>query len=123
MNNSVFKGTRCFYSPAFWEQLFGAKRAHLIAAALCTLALNAVANPVAEKIVENSCHSCHGYDGKAKVEYWPNIGCQNRGYLYTKLIEFRRSDEHAIDKRIKNLTTSEIAQLANYYAEQGCPSH
>lgn len=75
----------------------------------------------AEKIIENNCRSCHGVEGKAKVESWPNLVCQNRGYLYDRMLAFRHNNEHDIDKTIKSLSLSQIDEISRYYAELKCP--
>jgi cytochrome c553 len=76
-------------------------------------------NPAA-KIIRSNCKSCHGEDGIAKVESWPNLSCQNRGYLYSRLLHLQNNDEHAVDDGIKQLSISDIDYISHYYAEQPC---
>lgn len=76
-------------------------------------------NPAA-KIIRSNCKSCHGEDGVAKVESWPNLSCQNRGYLYSRLLHLQSNDEHSVDDGIKQLSFSDIDYISHYYAEQPC---
>lgn len=73
-----------------------------------------------EIIIQDNCRGCHGSDGKAKVESWPNLGCQNRGYLYSRLMSFKRDHDHDIDDRVKSLSITEIDEISRYYSTQMC---
>lgn len=74
----------------------------------------------AEKLAMANCSSCHGLYGFTKVESWPNLNCQNRGYLYSRLLAFRRDSDHDIDKSVRDLSMTEINMLSEYYASQKC---
>ncbi|GAB5450970.1 MAG: hypothetical protein Hals2KO_12980 [Halioglobus sp.] len=74
----------------------------------------------AEKLALESCSSCHGLHGFTKVESWPHLNCQNRGYLYSRLLAFRQDPDHDIDKSVKDLSMTEINILSDYYASQKC---
>ncbi len=74
-----------------------------------------------EKTLRENCAGCHGIDGKAKVESWPNLACQNRGYLYSRLLFLRREKDHDIDERVKGLSLSDIDDISRYYSELKCP--
>lgn len=73
-----------------------------------------------EKIIQNNCRGCHGPDGKAKVESWPNLNCQNRGYLYSRLMNLKGDSDHDIDDKVKSLTITETDEISRYYSEQPC---
>jgi len=73
-----------------------------------------------EEIIQDNCRSCHGADGRAREESWPNLNCQNRGYLNRRLMHLRREDDHDIDKKVKTLSITEIDEISRYYAEQKC---
>ncbi|MFT6791120.1 MAG: cytochrome c553 [Cellvibrionaceae bacterium] len=92
--------------------------------ALCfifSLSANVGASTEAEKRIENNCRSCHGVDGKAEAESWPNLICQNRGYLYNRMITLKHNNEHDIDKTIKDLSLMEIDAISRYYSKLECP--
>lgn len=76
-----------------------------------------------KEIIHNHCKSCHGEDGIAKVESWPNLACQNRGYLSSRMMHLQLNDEHSVDDTIKDLSFSEIDYIAHYYAEQPCKNN
>ena len=73
-----------------------------------------------ENIIQNNCRECHGTDGKAKVESWPNLNCQNRGYLYSRLMNLKRDSDHDIDDKVKSLSITEMDAISRYYSEQKC---
>ena len=73
-----------------------------------------------EKIIQDNCRGCHGADGNAKVESWPNLNCQNRGYLYSRLMNLKRDNDHDIDDKVKSLSITEIDEISRYYSEQKC---
>jgi len=73
-----------------------------------------------EEIIQINCRSCHGIDGRAEEENWPNLNCQNRGYLYRRLMHLRREEDHNIDEQVKTLSITEIVEISRYYAEQKC---
>jgi cytochrome c553 len=75
-----------------------------------------------ETIIQNNCRGCHGVDGKATVESWPNLACQNRGYLYSRLINLRHSNDHNIDVKVKILSLLEIDEISRYYSNFKCPN-
>ena len=67
-----------------------------------------------------TCSACHGADGKATVESWPNLNCQNRGYLYSRLMNLKRDSDHDINDKVKSLSITEIDEISRYYSEQKC---
>ena len=73
-----------------------------------------------EEIILSNCDGCHGTDGVAKVESWPNLACQNRGYLYLRLIYLRRNNDHDIDSRVKTLSLTNIEEISRHYSELIC---
>lgn len=74
-----------------------------------------------EPVIRETCKSCHGYDGVAGSESWPNLCSQNRGYLYSRLMHFKSSADHAIDKTVRGLTMEQIGHIADYYGSMPCP--
>lgn len=72
-------------------------------------------------LIADQCSGCHGADGVAKAESWPNLACQKRGYLYSRLLHLKTSKEHHIDKSVAELGMTQIAQIAEYYSSLPCP--
>lgn len=72
------------------------------------------------KATLKNCEQCHGVDGKAAIESWPNLACQNRGYLYARLLRLQNENDHDIDKRIKDLSIGEIDDISQHYSEIKC---
>lgn len=74
------------------------------------------------RLVEENCQSCHGLTGKATVESWPNLLCQNRGYMYSRLIYFLHNREQSslMGEAVKDLTLADIDAVARYYADLDC---
>ena len=87
-----------------------------------TVATEGHALDSAETIIQNNCRTCHGVDGQATVESWPNLACQNRGYLYSRLIKLQSSSDHNIDEKIKELSMTEVDENSRYYSELKCPN-
>ena len=96
----------------------------LLALAYCGSSLaegqSAVKHGPAWEIVTNECKSCHGLDGRAASDSWPNLNCQNRGYLYSRLLHLREGNDHHIDNSVTKLTVQQISAIADYYASQPC---
>ncbi len=92
-----------------------------IASAALALAVSASAGDVAagkEKSAE--CASCHGAEGIAISDQFPNLAGQYADYLRVALKQYR-SGERAngiMGAFATNLTDEEIANLAAYYAAQ-----
>lgn len=90
----------------------------------CCAALASASPPTAssaKNIIDDNCKACHGLDGKAQTESWPNLNCQNRGYLYKRLHAFGRGDnDHTIDNRVSELSFDEIDYISHYYSETVC---
>jgi cytochrome c553 len=72
-------------------------------------------------LIAAKCSGCHGSDGVAKAESWPNLACQKRGYLYSRLLHLKSSKDHHIDKSVTELGMAQIAQIAEYYSSLPCP--
>ena len=66
------------------------------------------------------CASCHGADGKAIADTFPNLAGQYEDYLVQALRQYRDgSRKNAVMAGFAtNLTDSEIADLAAWYASQ-----
>lgn len=64
------------------------------------------------------CHACHGEDGNATIEGYPNLAGQNEKYLLHQM-ELMRSGERVVPLmlgQLENKTDEELAEMARYYA-------
>ncbi len=88
----------------------------LSASAAYTTELN---NPLVE-----SCAACHGQDGMATSEQYPNLAGQKAGYLQSQLSAFRSGerDNPAMTPLVQNLSDTDIAELASYYSALPSPT-
>ncbi|PVY76294.1 cytochrome c553 [Tamilnaduibacter salinus] len=67
------------------------------------------------------CASCHGHNGLAPIERYPNLAGQNRAYLVSALEAYRDGDRQGGQATLmqgpaSNLSDEDIADLAAYYA-------
>jgi cytochrome c553 len=87
--------------------------------AISTASGNATAgNAKAGRQKALQCQTCHGLDGMAKLPEAPNLAGQSEAYLIKALKDFRggvRKNE-MMSLVIANLTDTDIADLAAYYA-------
>jgi cytochrome c553 len=68
------------------------------------------------------CASCHGADGISRNPAWPHLAGQQEGYLVSALKAYRagaRTDA-LMAGLVKNLSDTDIAQLAAHYAGAKC---
>ena len=84
-------------------------------------------DPAAGKTKATLCSSCHGADGRAIIEIYPNLAGQNRQYLESALRAYRdgvRSGGQAsmMVMNAKLLSDEDIADISAYYAQMKvCP--
>ncbi len=64
------------------------------------------------------CAVCHGLDGLAKIAEAPNLAGQNENYLIKQLEAFKDGERNneMMSIVIKDLTQSDIEDLAAYYS-------
>jgi cytochrome c553 len=77
----------------------------------------------AGKTLAKNCATCHGDTGIGSNPAWPNLAAQKPGYLMNVLKAFRaglRKDPMMAGVS-RGLSDTDIANLATYYAVQGCP--
>lgn len=88
----------------------------LLAAAAAHPAL--AADPEAGRKLALRCQACHGLDGIAKMPNVPHIAGESELYLTKQLKAFRAGErkDPQMSLMAKNLTDSDIADLAAYYA-------
>ncbi len=93
----------------------------IIAGAVLALAASATAGDVAAGEVKSAqCAACHGADGKAISDDFPNLAGQYEDYLRVALKQYRSGARAngIMGAFATNLTDDEIADLAAYYAAQ-----
>jgi cytochrome c553 len=70
-----------------------------------------------------SCAACHGENGIAPAEQWPNLAGQKQGYLARQIKAFRdgQRENPLMLPLVQNLSDEQITQLADYYASLPAP--
>lgn len=95
---------------------------HLAVALIAAAALPAAAADLeaGKKMAAEVCASCHGADGKAIADNFPNLAGQYKDYLAHSLRGYRDgSRKNAVMAGFAtNLTDEDIANLAAWYASQ-----
>ena len=76
------------------------------------------ADTAAGKPKAGACIGCHGNDGVSKSPMFPSLAGQSAQYLETQLKHFRSSEREnsTMNAMAKNLTDSDIQNLAAYFA-------
>lgn len=80
-------------------------------------------DPARGKLLNETCITCHGENGKALAPAYPNLGGQHEVYLRESLIEYKKGPEGARNNPIMlgmvaTLSEQDMADLAAYYAAQ-----
>jgi len=77
----------------------------------------AAGDPLAGKSRANACVSCHGSDGKSKVELYPNLAGQKSAYLIKQMQSFRSGtrQDPVMNAMAKPLSDTDIQNLAAWY--------
>jgi cytochrome c553 len=78
------------------------------------------ADPDAGKRKAEPCAACHGVDGNATVPGTPSLAGQPVYFIHWQLIKYRdgRRKDAQMSPFAKNLTDTDMADLAAYYAAQ-----
>lgn len=76
----------------------------------------------AGKTKASVCTSCHGADGISRNPAWPHLAGQQEGYLVSALKAYRTGARRdaLMAGLVKNLSDTDIAQLAAHYAGAKC---
>ncbi|MBE0613845.1 MAG: c-type cytochrome [Burkholderiales bacterium] len=71
-----------------------------------------------------NCVACHGQAGRGANPAWPKLAAQKPGYLVNVLKAFKAGlrKDPMMASAAKNLSDTDIANLAAYYAAQSCQS-
>ncbi|WP_084404925.1 c-type cytochrome [Aliagarivorans taiwanensis] len=68
------------------------------------------------------CHSCHGPDGIAVIDGYPNLKGQNEKYLYDSLVAYKNkqrtgtTNATVMQGQAAMLTDDEMKELAAYFS-------
>ena len=81
-----------------------------------------VGDPAAGMALAKNCTACHGATGVAGNPAWPSIAGQQPEYLANALKAFRAGlrKDPTMSSMAKNMSDSDIANLAAYYSAQSC---
>jgi len=71
-------------------------------------------------IAENSCHACHGLDGKGVAPAIPHLANQRAGYLVASLHEYKdgKRPHAALKDMAAKLSDADMHNIAAYYSSQ-----
>jgi cytochrome c553 len=83
-----------------------------------------VGNVSAGESLAANCVACHGQAGRGANPAWPKLAAQKPGYLVNVLKAFKAGlrKDPMMAGVAKNLSDTDIADLAAYYAAQSCQS-
>lgn len=98
------------------------KKMVLVAAlAAFPLAAQAAGDPVAGKEKSGPCAACHGVNGIAKIDTYPNLAGQKEQYLINALMAYKNKQRIGgqaviMQAMATNLSEQDIEDLSAYYA-------
>jgi len=80
---------------------------------------------IAESIVKEKCHLCHGEQGEASSAIYPRLAGQNKNYLVKQLKNFRdgKRKSDTMNEMAKGLTDAQIEALAEYFSSKPAKTH
>ena len=92
-----------------------------IAAVLASATVTADEAPVASPLKVQVCVACHGKNGIATINSYPNLAGQNRDYLISALKAYQNRERNGglagvMQQQAANLTDEDIAEIAEYYS-------
>ncbi|GLO60187.1 cytochrome c biogenesis protein CcsB [Vibrio sp. MACH09] len=93
----------------------------LLATALFSASSMAAGDPVAGKAKSAICAACHGADGMALIDGYPNIKGQNSAYIQSSLKAYRSKQRNGglavvMQAQAMLLNDQDIENLAAYYS-------
>lgn len=92
------------------------------AAAIVLSPLSFAGDPAVGQEKAVPCAACHGANGMAQIEGYPNLAGQSAVYLENAMKAYRSGDRKAVGNaaimapQATNLTDEDIADLAAFYA-------
>ena len=74
------------------------------------------------------CMTCHGADGIAHIDAYPNLRGQNKGYLISSLKSYRARERSGglavlMQQQADALSDQDIEDIAHFYSTLGNSSH
>ena len=93
----------------------------LVAGALTTMSSQALAGDIAAgKAKAAVCAACHGADGKAAIDMYPNLAGQNKTYLVNALKAYKSKERNGgmaavMQGQAAGLSDADIENLASYF--------
>ncbi len=98
------------------------KKTLILAAALALTSNMAFAGDIAAGKAKSAiCAACHGPDGNAVIDGYPNIKGQNEAYLVSSMKAYKQKQRNGglaavMQAQASMLSDEDIANLAAYYA-------
>ncbi|HZV54976.1 MAG TPA: c-type cytochrome [Rhodocyclaceae bacterium] len=97
-----------------------------VAAMVCLLTAtsSSAADRSVSSIVDGRCALCHGPEGESASAIYPRLAAQHPEYLAKQLKDFRdgRRKSDTMSEMAKDLTDTEIAGLATFFAGKPAPT-
>ena len=95
--------------------------AMISAAVLVSAIVTADEAPVASPGKVQVCVACHGENGIATINSYPNLAGQNRDYLISALKAYQKGERNGglagvMQQQAAILTEEDIAEVAEYYS-------
>ena len=77
-------------------------------------------NPEAGKAKSTTCAACHGADGNSVTAMFPKLAGQQKDYLFHSLKAYKsgKRKNSIMGEQVKNLTLTDMADLAAYFSKQ-----
>ena len=74
------------------------------------------------------CMTCHGADGIAHIDAYPNLRGQNKGYLISSLKSYKARERSGglavlMQQQADALSDQDIEDIAHFYSALGSSSH
>ena len=90
--------------------------------ALISAAVIAENSPAASPGKVQVCATCHGQNGIATINAYPNLAGQNREYLIAALHAYKKRERNGglagvMQQQAAALTDQDIAEIADYYSK------
>ena len=106
-----------------WSKLMKASATLLLGSMMYSGLASAAGDPAAGAQKITVCVACHGLDGKATADIYPNLAGQSASYLETSLKSYREGlrgggMSMVMTPQTLNLSDQDIADIAAYYSQQ-----
>jgi cytochrome c553 len=110
-----------FFNPRLIRSAFGMAGMLLAASVSVAIAQTATGDAAAGLKKAKQCATCHGLDGKSKLDEAPNLAGQTDLYLQIALHAYKSGDRknEMMSLVAANLSDQDIADLAAYYSSLG----